>query len=163
MADFAPGAYDVKYAGTSIGETEGPKRFQMTPLGEPIRQDSFGRVVVDVIDQGQDWFVQMILKEWNAAVEAALFPFGTYGAAPTVIAGRLYSALAAELTMTPTTGTPAKTLGPGNTQQIRIPIAHVMFDQQIEAVLGNVERNTPVTFICLPASDGKVWADEVTP
>lgn len=165
MADFAPGAYTVTYkpaggSAASIGETEGPKRWQMAPLAEIVRADSFGRRIVDAIDQGQDWFVQMILKEWNSAVEAALYPFGSTYGTPTVIAGRLYSKLAGELVLTSVASTEARTLGPGGASGIiTIALAIVMPDNQVEALLGNVERNTPVTFLCLPDSSGVVFVE----
>ena len=168
MANFAPGAYTVTYAGTLIGETEGPKRFQMTPLGEPVRADSFGRRIVDVVDQGQDWFIQMVLKEWNAAVEAALYPFGTtYGTPGTSgapAAGRLYTGMASPLLLHPVQGTPAATQGPGEgaTGFIQALLAIVVPDQQIEVLLGNVERNTPVTFLCLPDSAGIAITEETS-
>jgi len=173
MADFAPGAYSVTYdpppggSPVTLGQTEGPKRFQMTPLGEPVRIDAFGRRVVDVVDQGQDWFVQMILKEWNAAIEAALFPYGsTYGLPDdnvdleVLVAGRLYSTMAGILVLTSQAGTPARTQGPGGAGGIiTIPLAIIVVDQQIEAVLGNVERNTPVTFQCLPSVSGVTFVE----
>ncbi len=159
---FAPGHYTVTYdppptgGPTSLGETEGPKRWQMTPYGEQIRQDSHGRQVVDVIDQGQDWFIQMILKEWNSDITAALYPFGTTYGTPLTgqVAGRLYSAMAGALVLTPVTGSAALTLGPGAAGTISIPLAIVVPDQQIEVLLGNVQRDVPVTFMCLPDANG---------
>ena len=154
LTGLVPGSYAATYKGQSIGETEGVKRLQIMPHGREVRADKYGESIVDVIDRGQDVYVQMILKEWNANVEAVIWPFGTTFGTPLVVSGRLWSALAGALVLTPLTGTPADTVGPGETTAITFALAIVAPNTLIDIPLGSDQRDVPITFLCLPSSAG---------
>lgn len=145
FANFSPGSYTVSYGGNDLGLVQRPSILRRTPHGQPITVDLYGDAVVDGIYRGGRCFVVCQFAEWSANLRSAIWPFSaTHGADG--LSGRLWSDIAAALVLTPVANTPAATLG-NNTFTASKSI--VASQNNVDYVLGNVERNIPVMFECL--------------
>ncbi len=154
FGSFAFGPYTATWATKDLGQFEGPLRLQQTLYGEPIRCDRYGDVVVAGIYKGKDMFVSGIIKEWNSTIKDVLFHHG--GGAANMgdvgLVGRAMeetsSGLAAQLVLTAVSGTPAATHGPAT---LTAPRAVLAEGQNLDFLLGNVQRNIPIIFRLMPA------------
>lgn len=144
------GPYTLKY-GTSgsevdIGLHEGPVRMQITSHARDVRADRFGDSVLDGIYRGGDCFLLFVLKEWDAAAKAAMWPFDTdLGLSGKI--GRSMTDVAKSFVLTAIAGTPAATNGPATRT-----FAKAIFspEHNKEVIFGNEERNVPLVLRCYP-------------
>lgn len=150
--DFPPGPYTATWNGNSIGLMEGPIRHQQSIIALPVRASLYGQEIIDYILQGTGGvFAAFMLKEWNANVKAALWPYGsTQGI--TSQRGQLIGAgaLAKSLVLTAMPLTPAATEGPVTRTY---PLAILLPGHTLDYTLGPVERNIPVIMCALPESE----------
>lgn len=154
FADFAFGPYTATWNASALGLTDGPIRLQKSIFGQPIKCDRYGQTTVGGIYLGQDVFVSLIIKEWNSTIRGIIFNHsgGATGFGDAGLIGRpmeeTSSGLSAQLVLTAVTGTPAATHGPAT---ITAPRATLAEGQNLEFLLGNVERNIPLIFRLFPA------------
>lgn len=145
FANFSPGSYTVSYGGNDMGLVHRPSILRAQTHGIPISVDLYGNAVVDYIYRAREVYVMCTFAEWSANLRSMMNPFGS-AHGDIGLVGRLASDIAASLVLTPVASTPAATLG-NNT--FTFSKALVAPQNNIEYVLGNVERNIPVMFLCL--------------
>lgn len=150
FATFANGPYTVTYNGLSLGLLEGQPKCISVPHAIDVRSSRWGNSVIDGIQDGADVFVSLMLKEWTAAIRAALWPFSA-NLGDAGVPGRLLSDLGAALVFTAVTGTPAATNGPVTRTFAAACLAP---EHNLEVMLGNEERNIPLIFRAYPAVFG---------
>lgn len=145
FANFSPGSYTVTYNNNDLGLVQRPSLLRRTANGQPITVDLYGDAVVDGIYRGGRVFVMCHFAEWSANLRSALWPFSaTFGADG--LAGRLWSDMASTLVLTPVANSPAAVLGNNTFTAAKTIVAA---QNNVDFVLGNVERNIPVMFECL--------------
>jgi len=151
FADFSFGPYTAAYGASGsevdIGLLEGPKRIQISGHARDVRADRFGDSVIDGIFRGGDCFILIVVKEWNAATKAILWPFST-DLGLTGKIGRSMTDMAKSLVFTAIPGVPAATLGPATRT---FPSAIFAPEHNKEVIMGNEERNVPLVLRAYPA------------
>ena len=145
FANFSPGSYTVSYNAGDLGLVHRPSIVRASTHAIPITVDLYGDAMVDAVYRARTMFVMCTFAEWNANLRSALNPFGT-AHGDIGLVGRLFSDIAAALVLTPVASTPAATLG---TNTFTFSKAIVAPQNNIDYILGNVERNIPVMFLCL--------------
>jgi hypothetical protein len=106
----------------------------------------YGKSMVDATYDGMNVLVRGVLREWTAAVKAAIWPFDSEPGVSGLI-GRKYSDMAKQLVLTAVPGTPAATNGPV-TRTYPLCIFDPEFNKEI--ILGLGGRAVPIVFRILP-------------
>lgn len=152
FGSFAYGPYTATWNAENIGLFDGPVRLQHKVFGKPIKCDRYGDTTVGGIYLGKDIFVALILKEWTTAIKNLLFCQSAGAIGDAGLIGRAMeetsSGQAAQMVLTAVAGTPAATHGPATITIPRITIAE---GQDLDFLLGNVERNIPIILRAFPA------------
>lgn len=158
LGDFAPGYYSMTYDGDDMGLVEGVRRLRRRANAQMITTDKYG--LVDGVYKGGECFLAMTFKEWNADIQAALWPFGA-DIGEMGLNGRLLTGMAKAIVLTAEAGTPAATLGPAT---ITANLAILAPENDVEVILGNEQRDVPVLFQLFPyeGSDEKIRWFSVT-
>lgn len=155
MAQFAPfahGPYTVELNSVALGLTEGPIRVSQMWHGAPIKCDQYGNSTIDAIQLGADVYIAITLKEWDTAAKGAIYQISGGTAGTVGLIGRALGDIAQSLVLTAVSSTPAATHGPAT---LTASLAVLAPGQNTELLLGNIERNVPLIFQCLPtASSG---------
>lgn len=148
LGAFAPGYYTCTYGSTpaDLGLVHGVRRLRRRYRAQPIQADRFGDMQIDGVFRGGDVFLQMIFKEWTAAVKAALWPFDSdFGDIGSM--GKLLTDLAAPLVMTVESGSPAATTG---FSTVTAALAILAPENDVEIIFGNEQRDVPVMLQLFP-------------
>lgn len=89
-----------------MGVTEQGYGLVLTPEGERIAEtDAFGLSLCEIVFRGVNCGLVLDSLEYKTATLASIFPWGSIGTMGTI--GRLGSAIASQLILTATAGTPA--------------------------------------------------------
>lgn len=145
-ADLAFGPYLATYKGSGLGGLEGTPRFSMSGEAQDIRASEFGESVVDGVYRGGNAFLLLVLKEWNPATKAAMWPFGADLGLSGVI-GRSMVDMAGVLLLSAVAGTTGATKGPVTRS---FPLAIFSPGHNKEVLFGTEERNVPIVLRCYP-------------
>lgn len=151
LGTVAVGYYACTWNSSDCGLVSGPRRFRRRGASTPMQADKWGDTDLDGIYRGGNCYLQMILKEWTATTKSLCWPFGTdVGAVGQP--GLLLSSYAKALVLTADAGSTAAANGFAT---LTANLAVVDMDsQEIEWLLGNVERDIPITLKLLPYTDG---------
>lgn len=145
FAQLAPGNYEVTYDTVLCGLTEGPIRIRENTFIEDVRADEFGDTVIEGIGRGGSVEIAITFKEWKSPVkDKILYPRVTANAAGLhPIPGQLDTDFAKVLLLTAQPLSPAAIQGP---LTITADLAILAPNQDIEWLMGNVQRDVPVIF-----------------
>lgn len=147
---LAAGEYTCTYGGISLGIFEGdagvPTLEHMTK-SEPVGNTSaYGKMVIDEIYQGADWFLSMTCIEWDDGPKTALWPYDAVLGHAGVI-GRLLFDLSDAIVMTAIAGTPAASLGPAT---VTASNAIILPGYVPRILFGPTLRKVPLRFRLFP-------------
>lgn len=153
LGTFAPGYYaqTIDTSPVDCGLVEGVRRLRRRFKWEPIRADKWGDTTIDGVYRGGDCFLSVVFKEWKAPVKsiiANMFVPADLGAVGEV--GELVTNFAKTTTLTAQAGSPAAAAGPAT---ITAALAITASDNDMEFLLGNLQRDVPVLFQLLPYDD----------
>ena len=144
----------------SIGTTEQGWELRENHLVEDIITDEGGDAPVDGVQRGTRVELHATYVEYDL-MKRALYQANPRGTTFTNV-GKLYTALAGRLILTPTVGTPAATdLGAGNS----LVFYKAVVQTDISTLLATKLRKGPLTFRCYPDSgnSNKVYDIVATP
>jgi len=151
LGTFAPGYYTQTLDGDDCGLVEGVRRLRRRFKWEPIRADKWGDTTIDGVYRGGDCFLSVVFKEWKDPVStliANMFVPADLGAVGEV--GELITNFAKALVLTAQAGSPAAAAGPVT---ITASQAITAADNDMEFLLGNLQRDVPVLFQLIPYDD----------
>lgn len=150
---FIAGPYTMSYDGSAIGIVEQGFYLEQVKHSLEIRGDNKGESVQDTINQGEDWFVDFVMQEYNVSVFKMLHPFQVAAAATPVLGRRdqvgqtaIGSSRAKILILTAVAGTPAAT-SPATLDAQKAIIAP---GQNTRILFGSKLRQVPMRQILLP-------------
>lgn len=152
---LAAGAYTATWNSVALGIFEGdeglPALEGPDAKSEPVNNTSlYGKMTIDEIYQGVDYFMSFTCLEWRAGVTAAFHPYSATMGVVGVIARLLYD-LSSPLVLTVVAGTPAAVTGPTTlTANKAFPVPG--FTPRVR--FGPTLRRTPLRFRFFPYSSG---------
>lgn len=147
----AVGYYSMTYDGNDAGLVSGPRRLRRRGAATPMQADKWGETDLDAIYRGGNCWLQMTLKEWTATTRAMCWPFGSdLGAVGQC--GKLLSSYAKPIILTAEAGSLAAVANGFATLSATLAVVD-MDGQELEWLLGNVERDIPITLKLLPYAD----------
>lgn len=141
---FIAGAYTATYNSTTIGATEEGFEILESPHEQEIKTDEFGETVVDKVNLGNTTRIRLTFVEYDS-IKTALYAAHTQGD-PKAKTGRLVSASAAALVLTPVAGTTAAA------ESSTWTFHKVVVDGDFSVLLSSRHRKGPVTFLAMPDS-----------
>jgi hypothetical protein len=150
-ADLSWGDYTATYkapggGALDIGLFEGPVRFDGVFSAQDVVADRYGDTVIGTVYRGGNFFVTMVLKEWNAKIRSILNPYDTtYGQSGVI--GRDGIDLSGELIFTAQPNTRAADEGPATRTCSKALILPGFTRQES---FGNVQRDIPVVMRLFP-------------
>jgi hypothetical protein len=156
---YLAGKYGVSYgtaaAEVAMGDTElGSVQFEWNFLMEEIRGDSGGDVIQDCVYQGVNCYTNMVMLEYtNAAVQAALWPYGTFGSAGQAVLGKTMSTYQKSLLLTALADTPAE----ASPATIQMPNSILAPGNEINFRMGVHLRKLPLRFQHFISADGTMF------
>lgn len=149
LGTFRPGPYTATLNSVALGIMSGDgAKLKFRPGRIPINNTSaYGDTLIDGIYRGvASCQLLVTFKEWNAAVQAAIWPWpstpahdGTIG-----VIGALQSAQAKVLVLTAVASTPAAANSPGTI--FTAGLALLAPENDVEVLFGPVETDVPVLF-----------------
>jgi len=158
---FVAGSYSAVLGSAAIGTTRDGFHFRGAMHRDPIVVDEYGASEVDNVDSGGD--VEITL-DWcdYAAVAAALgvSQNAVLSGLPATNVGKLGSAMAQTLTLTPASWTTAGTAGPAGTPIVAAAYSGIFYAKLAQVVtdisfmLNHKMRNGPLTLKLLPDLSG---------
>lgn len=150
---FIAGPYTVTYDSNTIGIVEDAPSFEVTPAIDPIVGDNMGDSVQDGVYRGGNFFVDMVLQEYNqAGGKAAFWPYhATFGVIG--VLGTLLSSYAKALVFTAVAGTTATPSTVTFTKAVLAP------GFPVRTLWGTRLRNVPIRLQALPFNGGSPAAD----
>lgn len=137
----------------TLGITEDTATLEYSGAGvDPIRGDNLGDVIQDGVFRGGNYYLELVLQEYNLpAARHCFHPWtGTFGEVG--IVGSLLSAYADVIQATPLS--PLSTLGTESTKILYIYKAVLAPGFSIRHLFGSRLRNVPVRFLLLPVLVG---------
>lgn len=149
LGAFRPGSYTATYNSVALGLTTGDGwKLRWKPSKIKIQNtNAYGDTLIDGIFRGMTGVQLMTtLKEWNAAVQAALWPYSN--ATPAFdgvlgVMGQLDTGVAKSLVLTADTSSPAF-LTPGKT--VTAAGAILAAENDYELLMGPIETDMPIVF-----------------
>lgn len=151
LGTFAPGYYAQTFDGDDCGLVEGVRRLRRKFFWEPIKADKWGDTTIDGVYRGGDVFLSVVFKEWKAPIKTKIcnmFVPADFGAVGEV--GELITNFAKVIVLTAQAGSPAATAGPAT---LTANLAIVAAGNDMELLMGNLQRDVPVLFQLLPYDD----------
>lgn len=152
LGTFAPGYYTMTIVGASgaadCGLVEGVRRLRRRSKWEPIKADQWGDTTIDGVYRGADVFLSMVFKEWKTPVkERILNMFSPTDSGQVGEVGELITNFAKQIVLTAQAGSPAAAAGPATLTAAQAILAA---DNEIEILLGNLQRDVPIMFQLIP-------------
>ena len=141
----AYGPYTATYKSVALGLVEGPYVINKQAHAVDVRAQRHGQTIIEGIYAGGEAHVLVTPKEWNAAAREAMWPFDANFGELGVI-GRLMSAIALALVITPVTGSTGATNGYTWTFSKAI----IAPEHSLEIVKGVEEHNVAVLMKAYP-------------
>lgn len=153
LGTFAPGYYaqTIDTSPVDCGLVEGVRRLRRRFEWEKIKADKWGDTTIDGVYRGGECFLSVIYKEWKAPVKtiiANMFVPADIGAVGEV--GELITTFCKTTTLTAQAGSPAAAAGPATIVASQIITAP---QNDMEFLLGNLQRDVPVLFQLIPYDD----------
>lgn len=151
LGTFAPGYYTQTLDGDDCGLVEGVRRLRRRFKWEPIRADKWGDTTIDGVYRGGDAFLSVVFKEWKAPVKTKIsnmFVPADLGAVGEV--GELITTFCKPIVLTAQAGSPAAAAGPAS---LTASLAILAPDNDLELLMGNLQRDVPVLFQLIPYDD----------
>lgn len=150
LGTFRPGVHTATLGGSALGLTTGDGfRLRWARRSIPINNTNvYGDCLIDGIHRGVG-NVQLIvtLKEINAAVQEAIWPWGTSGMDGLVgEVGELDSTFASALVITAAAGSPAAANPPSGTGVFTANLALLARDNDLQFLFGPIETDIPIVF-----------------
>jgi hypothetical protein len=143
----------------TIGTTREGFRLRETHHSQQILTDDGGEAPVDGVQQGTEVLLSLDYVEYDS-IRAVLYAANVRGQ-PKANVGKLLSALAGQLVLTPAAGTPAETLDVSGNSWV---FYKAIIDSDIETLLASKLRQGPCTFRCYPdPATGKAYEIVTTP
>lgn len=151
LVTVRPGIFSATYGGVALGVTTSEGfRLKARRSSIPINNTNlYGDTLIDGISRGiASVQVQVTLKEWNAAVQAAFWPYGaadppTFDGTLGAI-GTLDSSKAKPLVLTGASGSPANALSHGGVASATVLTASMAIlspENDMEMLFGPVETD----------------------
>ncbi|HVX15946.1 MAG TPA: hypothetical protein VHC22_32480 [Pirellulales bacterium] len=147
LGNFAVGEYKMTYGGQPVGLiTSGGEHLRLRPKKSKINDTaSYGDTLIDGVYRGMDCSLMVTFKEWNVAVQQAIWPYGGLAGmdGSLGIIARLDSNLAKPIVLTAVAGTPASLFGPVT---FSAELAILSDANDVDVLFGPDQRDIPVIF-----------------